>query len=269
MPPAFGLWNEELWTPAGFTPEQLAKHDEHFLEVFGRLKPGVSVAQALADQDRIARQLAATYPLDNHGLRGAVEPLFDQFVGNAPARLGVLFGAVLVVLLIACVNVANLLLARGAARERELALRAALGAGRRRIAARGEVRHQYAHAIDVLPTLLDVLGVEAPSHIRGVEQSAWVPDCSGSGSPAPPSRASSSPRPGISHGSTRPASTAGWWPSRWRCRSAASCCSGWCPPSDRPGRIWLEPSARAPRAVRPRPATGSAADWSRRKWRWP
>lgn len=167
MPPAFTLGTEELWVPAAFTAAQKAQHDEHFLEVYGRLKPGATLAHALADQNRISRRLAEAYPNDDHEMIGAVQPMFSQFVGNAPERLGVLFGAVLVVLLIGCANVANLLLARGAARERELAVRAALGAGR------GRIIRQLVTENLVLATLAGLLGIGlAAAVVKGIVAAA-------------------------------------------------------------------------------------------------
>jgi predicted permease len=135
MPPEFDVTadSEELWTPAAFTPEQLAQHDEHYLQVVGRLAPGVSIEQARAELQTIYAAMQRQYPGDEQVNPARVEPFHDQLVGDFRTRLLVLLGAVALVLLIACGNVANLLLARGGARAREIALRTAIGAGRSRI----------------------------------------------------------------------------------------------------------------------------------------
>jgi predicted permease len=125
--------SEELWTPVAFTPTQLAEHDEHYLSVVGRLAPGVSLDQARAELRTLYTQMQALYPGNEQVNPGVAEPFHDQFVGDYRQRLLVLLGAVGLVLLIACGNVANLLLARGGARSREIALRAAIGAGSGRI----------------------------------------------------------------------------------------------------------------------------------------
>jgi putative ABC transport system permease protein len=126
----FALLDEELWVPAAFTPERLAMHDEHFMTVLGRLKPGVTLAQARLELAEISRWLVENHPKENQE-RGIVPlPLMDELVRDYRVRLFVLLGAVGSVLLIACANIANLLLARGAARSRETAIRAAIGAGR-------------------------------------------------------------------------------------------------------------------------------------------
>lgn len=103
------------------------------LHGIGRLKPGVTVEQAQADLDRVMRDLAAAYPATNRGNGARVLPLKERMLGNVGLILWMLLGAVGFVLLIACVNVSNLLLARSTVRTREFAIRAALGAGRRRL----------------------------------------------------------------------------------------------------------------------------------------
>jgi putative ABC transport system permease protein len=135
MPASFDLTSdsEELWVPIAFTPERKAMHDEHYLNVYGRLKPGATRAQALAELETVAVRLRHDFPKDASNLKYSMVPFVDQFVGDYRLRLFVLLGAVAVVLLIACGNVANLLLARGAALSREIAIRTALGAGRWRI----------------------------------------------------------------------------------------------------------------------------------------
>src|SRR5262249_46229430 len=137
MPASFDLTNgtEDLWTPIAFTAERRRMHDELFRSIFGRLKPGVTRDRAMATLDSIAEQISRDYASEvaHVRIRFQMMPFQQQFVGDYRSRLLVLMGAVVVVLLIACGNVANLLLARGSARAREIAIRAAIGAGRWRI----------------------------------------------------------------------------------------------------------------------------------------
>jgi putative ABC transport system permease protein len=135
MPPDFHFPDEDdqLWVPLGLTPALLANRDSHFLRVVGRLRPGVSIDQATADLDTIARRAAAQYPRTNTGVGTAVVALLDQTVGDVRRPLLVVLGIVSALLLMVCANVGTLLLARASARGTEFAVRAALGANRSRL----------------------------------------------------------------------------------------------------------------------------------------
>jgi putative ABC transport system permease protein len=125
----------DVWTPMAFKPEETANDARggHYINVVGRLKPGVSVAQARAELTVIADQLAKQYPDPQKGWGIFMMPLQDYLVRDVKPVLYTLLGAVGCVLLIACANLANLLLARATARHREISIRAALGAGRGRL----------------------------------------------------------------------------------------------------------------------------------------
>ena len=148
----------DLWAPLAYGPkDEMNTRGNHYLQVVARLKPGVTVAQAQANVSDVAQQLENEHP-ENKGLGGKVVPVREQLVGDVQPALLILLGAVSFVLLIACFNVANLMLARATSREQEFAVRCALGASRGRL-----LRLLIAESIPI--TVLSGLG--------GVLLAAW------------------------------------------------------------------------------------------------
>jgi putative ABC transport system permease protein len=131
MPPGFVFPSRsEVWLPMAFRPDDWVARGSHYLHVFARLRPGVTLDAAQREMSAIAKQLEREHPETNDRVGATVVGIREQFLGKLDLAMRVLAGGVGIVLLICCANVAGLLLARAAGRKREIAVRAALGAGR-------------------------------------------------------------------------------------------------------------------------------------------
>ena len=120
----------QVWTPLALTDKEASVRGEHHFQAIARLKPGATLSQAQAEMNTISGRLAATYPDDDKGWGAVVNSLREETVGEVRPALLMMLGSVAFVLLIACANVANLILARTFTRRKELAIRSAIGASR-------------------------------------------------------------------------------------------------------------------------------------------
>lgn len=156
----------ELWTPISFAPnDNMATRNNYFINLVGRLKPGVTAAQAQQDVSTIAKNMYQE-TVGNAGIGALVVPVQEQIAGDSRTALLVLLGAVAFVLLVACVNVANLLLARASTRQKELAIRASLGASRARIVRQGIIECLPLGIIGgLLGLLLAIWGIDLLSSV--------------------------------------------------------------------------------------------------------
>jgi predicted permease len=155
---AWGPLSADLWVPLAWSVEQRAVRGNHNYQVVARLRDGVTVQQSQAEMDSISAQLAQQYPDEDAGWGAEVATLNERIVGKVRPALLVLLGAVAFVMMIVCANVANLALARSLGRSREMAIRAALGAGRARA---------------VRQSMMEMLILSAGGGILGLALASW------------------------------------------------------------------------------------------------